>query len=157
MKIHRIDHVSINVNDLPAAKAFFLDLGLAMQGEGEMEGELLDQLLGLKDVKTAFVFMSMPDGQASLELVKYYRPSDEIALEQPLANTLGIRHIAFVVEDIEAVVARLKANGQEIFSKVQNYEDSYKLCYVRGPEAMILELAEPIEKSGLSRIRREKA
>jgi catechol 2,3-dioxygenase-like lactoylglutathione lyase family enzyme len=145
MKIHRIDHVSINVNDLPAAKAFFLDLGLEVQGEGEMEGEWLDQLLGLKDVKTALVFMSMPEGQASLELVKYYWPLDEEDLEQPMANTLGIRHIAFVVEDIEAIVARLKAKGQKIFSEVQNYEDTYKLCYVRGPEGMILELAEPIK------------
>jgi catechol 2,3-dioxygenase-like lactoylglutathione lyase family enzyme len=146
MKIHRIDHVSINVNDLPAAKAFFLDLGLEVQGEEEMEGEWLDQLLGLKDVKTSVAFMSMPEGQASLELVKYDRPSDEKDLEPPLANALGIRHIAFVVDDLEAMVAKLKAQGQEFFSEIYNYEDTYKLCYVRGPEGMILELAEQIGK-----------
>ena len=88
----------------------------------------------------------MPDGQANLELIKYYRPSDEKEFQQPLANTLGIRHIAFVVEDIQAIVAKLKKQGQEIFGEIQNYEDSYKLCYVRGPEGIILELAEQIEK-----------
>jgi catechol 2,3-dioxygenase-like lactoylglutathione lyase family enzyme len=146
MKIHRIDHVGVIVNDLPAAKAFFLDFGLEVQGEGELEGGWLDQIVGLNDVKTAFVFLGMPDGQANLELIKYYRPSDENDLQQPLANTLGIRHIAFVVEDIEAIVAKLKKKGQEIFGEIQNYEDSYKLCYVRGPEGIILELAEQIEK-----------
>ncbi len=90
--------------------------------------------------------MGMPGGQANLELIKYYRPSDEDDIQQPLANTLGIRHTAFVVEDIEAVVAELKTKGQEIFGEIQNYEESYKLCYVRGPEGMILELAEQMEK-----------
>ena len=87
----------------------------------------------------------MPDGQANPELIKYYRPSDEKGIQQPSANTLGIRHIAVVVEDIEAVVAKLKAKGQAIFSEVQHYEESYQLCYVRGPEGIILELAEPIK------------
>jgi catechol 2,3-dioxygenase-like lactoylglutathione lyase family enzyme len=146
MKISKIDHVGIIVNDLSAAKAFFLDLGLEVQGEGELEGKWLDQIVGLDDVKTAYVFLQMPDGQANLELIKYYRPSDENEFQQPLANTLGIRHIAFVVEDIEAVVAKLKTKGQEIFGEIQSYEESYKLCYVRGPEGIILELAEQIEK-----------
>ena len=145
MKIHRIDHVGVIVNDLPAAKAFFLDLGLEVQGEGELEGEWLDQIVGLNDVKTAYVFLGMPDGQANLERIKYYRPSDEKDLQQPLANTLGIRHIAFIVEDIEAVVAKLKTKGHEIFGEIQSYEDSYKLCYVRGPQGIILELAEQIK------------
>ncbi|HEX9388252.1 MAG TPA: VOC family protein [Anaerolineales bacterium] len=147
MKIRRIDHVGIIVEDLPAAKAFFLDFGLEVQGEGELEGEWLDQIVGLTDVKTAFVFLGMRDGQTNLELIKYYRPSDERDIQQPLANTLGIRHIAFIVEDIEAIVAKLKKKGQEIFGEIQSYEDSYKLCYVRGPEGIILELAEQIEKS----------
>jgi catechol 2,3-dioxygenase-like lactoylglutathione lyase family enzyme len=141
MKIHRIDHVGVIVNDLPAAKAFFLDLGLEVQGEGEW----LDQIVGLNGVKTAFVFLGMPDGQTNLELIKYYKPSDEKDLQQPLANTLGIRHIAFVVEAIEAVVAKLKEQGKEVFGEIQNYENMYKLCYVRGPEGIILELAEQIK------------
>ena len=147
MKINRIDHVSINVNDLSEAKAFFLDLGLEVQAEWEMDGELLDRIVGLNDVKTACVGLGMPDGQAWIELVKFYTPpSDEEGFQQPFANTLGIRHICFNVEDIEAIIAKLKKKGTEIFSEIQQYEKSYKLCYVRGPEGIILELAEQINK-----------
>lgn len=145
MKIHRIDHVSVIVRDLAAAKAFFLDLGLEVQGEGELEGELLDQVTGLNDAKTALVMLGTPDGQATIELVKFYRPLDEKGIQQSFANTLGIRHIAFAVEDIEALVAKLKKKGTEVFSEIQNYENEYKLCYVRGPEGIILELAEQIK------------
>jgi catechol 2,3-dioxygenase-like lactoylglutathione lyase family enzyme len=144
MKVSRIDHVGVIVNDLAAAKAFFLDLGLEVQGEGELEGKWLDRIVGLDDVKTEIVMMQTPDGQANLELAKFHAPSDERGIQQCFANTLGIRHIAFVVEDIEAVVAKLKRNGREIFSEIQQYEESYKLCYVRGPEGIILELAEQI-------------
>ena len=144
MKIHRIDHVSVIVNDLPAAKAFFVDLGLEVMGEGELEGEWLGKIVGLAGVKTALVMLRMPDGQANLELVKFYSPQDEKGIQQSFANTLGIRHIAFAVEDIEAIVANLKKKGVELFSEIQRYEDSYKLCYVRGPEGIILELAEEI-------------
>jgi catechol 2,3-dioxygenase-like lactoylglutathione lyase family enzyme len=144
MKINRIDHVSINVNDLSEAKTFFLDLGLEVQAEWELDGELLDRIVGLKDVKTACVGLGMPGGQAWIELVKFYQPSDEKDIQQPCANTLGIRHICFAVEDIEAIVSKLKKKGTEIFSEIQQYEESYKLCYVRGPEGIILELAEKI-------------
>lgn len=144
MKINRIDHVSINVNDLSEAKAFFLDFGLVVHAEWELDGEQLDKIVGLKDVKTACVGLGMQDGQTWIELVKFYSPSDEKDLEQPFANTLGIRHICFAVEDIDAIVARLKEKGNEIFSEIQQYEESYKLCYVRGPEGIILELAEKI-------------
>ena len=145
MKVHRIDHVGIIVKDLAAAKAFFLNFGLELQGEGELEGEWLDKIVGLNNVKDAYVMLRTPDGEANIELVQFYRPSDESTVRQPLANTPGIRHIAFVVEDIEAHVARLKKQGMEVFSEVQHYEESYKLCYVRGPEGIILELAEPIK------------
>lgn len=144
MQINRIDHVSINVNDLSGAKAFFLDLGLEVHAEWEMDGEQLDRIVGLKDVKTACVGLRMPDSQAWIELVKFYSSSDEKDIQQPFANTLGIRHICFAVEDIEALVAKLKKKGTEIFSEIQQYEESYKLCYVRGPEGIILELAEKI-------------
>jgi len=145
MKIHRLDHVGVIVNDLPAAKEFFLDLGLEVLWEGELEGVWLDQIVGLNGVKTAYVMLRTPDGQANLELVKYYSPSDERGIQQHFANTLGIGHIAFAVEDIEAIVAKLKKKGVEIFSEIQNYEDIYKLCYIRGPEGIILELAEQIK------------
>src|SRR5258706_8049076 len=145
MKIQRIEHVGVVVDDLPAAKAFFLDFGLEVEGEGEGEGELLDQVVGLNDAKTAFVMLGTPDGQSYIELVKFYTPLDEKGIQQSFANTLGIRHITFVVEDIEAIVAKLKKRGTEIFSEIQTYENMYKLCYVRGPEGIILELAEQIK------------
>ena len=144
MKINRIDHVSINVNDLSETKAFFLDLGLEVQAEWELDGAQLDRIVGLKDVKTACVGLGMPDGQTRIELVKFYTPTDEEDNQQPFANTLGIRHICFAVEDIEAVIAKMKKRGTEIFSEIQQYEANYKLCYVRGPEGIILELAEKL-------------
>ena len=89
--------------------------------------------------------LGTPDGQTWIELIKFYSPSDEKGIQQSFANTLGIRHIAFTIEDIEAVVNNLKKKGTEIFSEIQQYEESYKLCYVRGPEGIILELAEEIK------------
>ena len=145
MKIHRIDHVGIIVNDLPAAKAFFLDLGLEMQGEGKVEGEWVDRAVGLHDVRAACVMLRTPDGEANIELIKFHTPADEKGMQRPLANTLGIRHITFAVVDIDAVVAKLKKQGAELFGEIQNYENAYKLCYVRGPEGIILELAEQIK------------
>lgn len=147
MKVHRIDHVGINVNDLAAAKAFFLELGFELEGEGSLEGGWLDRIVGLNDVKTSFAFFGVPGGhpsQANIELIKYHRPLDENGIQQTFANTLGIRHIAIAVENIEAIVVRLKEKGTETFSEIQNYEGIYKLCYVRGPEGIILELAEQI-------------
>jgi catechol 2,3-dioxygenase-like lactoylglutathione lyase family enzyme len=145
MKVHRIDHVSIIVNDLPAAKAFFLDFGLEVQGEGELEGKWLDRIVSLNDVRETVVMLQTPDGEATLELEKFHTPLDEKGIQQSFANTLGIRHIAFAVEDIEAVVAKLKKKGAELFGEIQNYKNAYKLCYVRGPEGIILELAEKIK------------
>lgn len=144
MKIHRVDHVGIVVRDLAAAKAFFMDLGMEVEGEGEMEGELLDRIVGLNNVKTAKVSLRAPGGGATIELVRYDRPVDQGGIPRDSANTPGIRHIAFEVDDIGAVVASLKKNGREFFSEVQNYLGIYKLCYVRGPEGIILELAERI-------------
>jgi catechol 2,3-dioxygenase-like lactoylglutathione lyase family enzyme len=145
LKFQRIDHVGVIVNDLSAAKVFFLDFGLEVKGEWEMEGELMGYAVGLNDVKVACVGLGIPDGQTWIELIKFITPSNEKEIQQPFANTLGIRHIAFTVEDIEAVVAKLKKKGTEIFSEIQQYEESFKLCYVRGPEGIILELAEEIK------------
>ncbi|MGE7921436.1 VOC family protein [Viridibacillus sp. NPDC093762] len=162
MKIHRIDHVGIIVNDLPAAKAFFLDFGLEMLGEGKVEGEWverMERLIGLQDVKEEvemlrtpeddanieLVVLRTPEGEANIELVKFHTPSDENSIQRPLANTLGIRHIAFAVEDIEALFTKLTKMGAELIGEIQNYENAYKLCYVRGPEGIILELAEEIK------------
>jgi hypothetical protein len=109
-----------------------------------LEGAWLDRVVGLIDVKTSIAFFRVPDGQATIELIKFHTPSDENGIRQPLANTLGIRHVAFAVEDIEAVVAKLKEQGTETFSAIQDFEGRCKLCYVGGPEGVILELAEQV-------------
>jgi catechol 2,3-dioxygenase-like lactoylglutathione lyase family enzyme len=144
MKFKKIDHIGVVVNDLDAAKAFFLDFGLEMQGEGDVEGEWVDQVVGLKDVKSRFVYMRMPDGGATIELIMYYRPSAEREIQQPYSNTPGIRNIAFEVDDIEGVAAKLNKKGYYTLGKIQQAGDSYKLCYIRGPEGIILMLAEPL-------------
>lgn len=144
MKIKRLDHVAIIVNDLSAVTSFFLDIGLEVKGEWEMEGDLMGYAVGLDDVKVACVGLASPEDQTWIELIKFISPSNESKIQQASAHTLGIRHIAFNIEDIETVVAKLKKKGTEIFSEIQQYEDKYKLCYVRGPEGIILELAEDI-------------
>ncbi|MFD2655034.1 VOC family protein [Gracilibacillus thailandensis] len=126
MKIHRIDHVGIIVNDLPATKAFFLDLGLEVPGETEVNGEWVERIIGLNDVRETVVMLGMPEGQATVELVKFHTPTDEKGIQQSSANILGIRHIAFAVEDIEAVVAKLKKNGAELVGEIQNYKNAYE-------------------------------
>ena len=145
MKVRRIDHVGIIVNDLPAATAFFLDLGLEKVGEGNVEGEWVDRVVALQGVKSTIVMLRTSDGETNIELAKFHTPADEKGAARPLSNTLGIRHIAFVVEDIEAIVAKLKKRGAELFGEIQNYENIYKLCYIRGPEGIILELAEEVK------------
>ena len=144
MRIHRLDHVGVIVEDLAAAKEFFLDMGLEVQGEVGLESELLDAVTGLKNAKTEMVMMQTPDGEATLELVTFVRPSDEKGMQHASVNTLGIRHICFAVEDIEAIVAKLKKKGVEFFSEIQNYENTYKLIYIHGPEGIIVELAERV-------------
>lgn len=145
MKIRKVDHVGIVVNDLAAAKEFFLDLGLELEGEAPVGGEWVDRVVGLKDVRAEIAMLQTPDGQMRLELSKFHSPAGETGSPHPLANTPGIRHIAFVVDDVDAIVAKLKSKDVETFGEVQNYENIYKLCYVRGPEGIILELAEELE------------
>ncbi|MCM3745395.1 VOC family protein [Sporosarcina luteola] len=145
MKIRKIDHVGVIVNDLSAAKEFFRELGLEVKGEWELEGELMGYAVDLTGAKVACVGLGTPDGQTWIELIKFHSPPDETDVQQNFANTLGIRHIAFSVENIEEVVAKLKKRGTKIFSEIQQYEESFKLCYVRGPEGIILELAEEIK------------
>jgi len=145
MKIQRIDHVGIIVNDLPVVKAFFLAIGLELMGEAEVEGEWVERIIGLQNVKEKVAMLQTPDGEANIELVKFYTPADENGVQQSLSNTLGIRHIAFAVEDLEAIVAKAQEHGAELVGEIQTYEESYKLCYLRGPEEIILELAEQLK------------
>ncbi|MER2156230.1 MAG: VOC family protein [Solibacillus sp.] len=137
MKIHKIDHVGIIVNDLTAVKKFFIEFGLEVLGEGEVDGKWAERIIGFTDVKATIVLLGMSDGQANLELVKFHIDSKIESIQQSSKN-----HIAFAVEDIEKVVAKLKRQDAEIISEIQNYNSIYKLCFVQGPEGIILELAE---------------
>jgi catechol 2,3-dioxygenase-like lactoylglutathione lyase family enzyme len=144
MTIQRMDHVGIVVDDLAAATAFFLELGLKLQGEGSVEGALVDRVVGLEGVRAEMAMVETPDGHGRLELTKFHAPSGRGGDRQAPANTPGIRHLTFAVDDIDAVVARLRARGTELVGELVRYEDSYRLCYVRGPEGIIVELAEKI-------------
>jgi catechol 2,3-dioxygenase-like lactoylglutathione lyase family enzyme len=144
MTIQRMDHVGIVVDDLAAAKAFFVDLGLEPQGEGSVEGDWVDRIVGLEGVRSELAMMETPDGHGRLELVKFHAPSGPGGDRHAPANTPGLRHITFAVDDIDAVLARLRARGAELVGEVERYEDIYRLCYIRGPEGIIVELAEQI-------------
>ena len=144
MTIQRMEHVGIVVDDLEAATAFFVELGLELQGEGQVEGGWVDRVVGLEGVRVEYAMMETPDGHGRLELVKFHSPSVRGGDGHAPANTLGIRHVAFAVDDIDAVVASLRARGAELLGQMERYEDSYRLCYVRGPEGIIVELAERI-------------
>jgi catechol 2,3-dioxygenase-like lactoylglutathione lyase family enzyme len=144
MTIQRMDHVGVVVDDLAAATAFFLELGLKLQGEGEVEGGWVDRVVGLEGVRAELAMVETPDGHGRLELVKFHAPAGRGGDRHAPANTPGIRHLTFAVDDIDAVVARLRGHGAELVGEVERYEDIYRLCYVRGPEGIIVELAEQI-------------
>jgi catechol 2,3-dioxygenase-like lactoylglutathione lyase family enzyme len=139
-----MEHVGIVVDDLAAATDFFAELGLELQGEASVEGRSVDRIVGLDGVRTDVAMMRTPDGNGGLELIKFHSPSTQGENAHAPANTPGLRHLAFAVEDIHAVLARLQARGAELVGELENYEDSYWLCYVRGPNGIIVELAEKI-------------
>jgi catechol 2,3-dioxygenase-like lactoylglutathione lyase family enzyme len=142
MALQRMDHVGIVVDDLAAATEFFSAIGLVPQGDGSVEGDWVDRIVGLEGVRADLVMLQTPDGSSRLELVKFHSPPGGGGNGHEPANAPGIRHIAFVVEDIEAVIAGLEANGGELVGELELYEDIYRLCYVRGPNGVIVELAE---------------
>lgn len=139
-----MDHVGIVVSDLAAATEFFVELGLELQGEGSVEGRWVDRIVALDEVRVEFAMLRTPDGHGEIELVKFHSPPTQTGDPHAPANTPGLRHLAFLVEDIDAVVADLRARGTELVGELVRYEDSYRLCYVRGPEGIIIELAEKI-------------
>ncbi len=144
MTIQRMEHVGIVVDDLAAATDFFVELGLVLQGEFAVEGRSVDRIVGLDGVRVDGAMMQTPDGHGRLELVKFHSPSNQADSRSAPANAPGIRHIAFAVDDIDAVVAGLRAHGAELVGELERYENMYRLCYVRGPEGIIIELAEQI-------------
>ena len=145
MTLQRMDNVGIVVEDLAAAIAFFVELGLELEGEAQVEGRWVDRVVGLDGVQVDIAMMRTPDGHSRLELTKFRRPT--AASPEPKdapANTFGIRRIMFAVEDLEDVLARLRAHGAELVGEVAQYEDRYRLCYIRGPEGILIALAEQL-------------
>jgi catechol 2,3-dioxygenase-like lactoylglutathione lyase family enzyme len=140
-----MDNGLIVVDDLEAAKAFFAELGLELEGETTVEGAFVDQTVGLDDVRADITMMRPPDGHGGVELTKFHNPPAVRAEpESAPANTLGIRRIMFAVEDIDDVVARLRSHGAELVGEIAQYEDVYRLCFLRGPEGIIVGLAEQL-------------
>ena len=145
MTIQRMDNVLIVVEDLEAAKAFFAELGMELEGEATNEGPWVDQVVGLDGVRSDIATMRTPDGHGRLELAKFHTPPAVRAEpEGAPANALGIRRIMFAVEDVDDVVARLRRHGGELVGEIAQYEDIYRVCFLRGPEGIILGLAEDL-------------
>jgi len=142
MALKRMDNVLIVVDDLEAVKAFFIELGLRLEGETTVEGPSVGKLIGLTDVKATLAMLRPPDGGAGIELDKFHTPEAirHGPVESPV-NTLGIRRVMFAVDDLDVVVARMRAHGAEIIGEMQ-YGSTYRLAYIRGPEGILVGLAE---------------
>ena len=145
MALQRMDNVLIVVEDLEAAKAFFAELGMELEAETQVEGPWVGSVVGLDDVRADIAMMRAPDGHGRVELSKFHTPPAVRAEpESAPSNALGMRRIMFAVDDIDDVVARLRAHGGELVGEVAQYEGVYRLCYVRGPEGIIVGLAEQL-------------
>ena len=145
MAIRRMDHVSVVVDDLEAAKAFFVELGMELEGQTVVEGPAVDATVGLDGVRADIAMLCTPDGSGRVELTTFHTPPAVRA--EPVnapTNALGIRRIMFAVEDIDDVVARLRTHGAELVGELVQYEDVYRLCFVRGPEGIVIGLAEQL-------------
>jgi catechol 2,3-dioxygenase-like lactoylglutathione lyase family enzyme len=142
MTVLRMDNVGIVVDDLGAAIAFFVELGLELEGEATVEGRSVDRIVGLDSVRSDIAMMRTPDGHSRLELSKFHTPPATRAEPNPPVNRLGMGRIMFAVDDIDDVVARLQAHGAELVGDVVQYDDSNRLAYVRGPEGIVIALAE---------------
>jgi catechol 2,3-dioxygenase-like lactoylglutathione lyase family enzyme len=143
--IQGMHHVSVVVDDLEAAKAFFAGLGMELEGEAPIEGPWVDRVNGLDGVRVDIAMMRTPDSHGRLELTKFHHPS--VVRPEPenaLGNTLGLRSVMFAVDDIDATVADLRALGGELIGEIEQYQDIYRLCYVRGPAGIIVSLAEEL-------------
>jgi catechol 2,3-dioxygenase-like lactoylglutathione lyase family enzyme len=146
-----MDNVLIVVDDLEAAKAFFVELGMELEGEMPLEGPLVDRLVGLENVRCEIAMMRTPDGHGRIELDKFHTPAAvRSELKNAPVNTLGIHRIMFAVDDIDDVLARLRAHGAELIGEVAQYEDTYRLCYIRGPAAPVTHFRMGAGRAGLA-------
>ena len=149
MTIQRMDNVLIVVEDLEAAKAFFVELGMELEGETQVEGPWVDSVVGLDGVRADIAMLRTPDGHGRVELTRFHTPPAVRAEpEDAPANALGLRRIMFAVDDLDDVVARLRTHGAELLREIAQYEDLYRLCFVRGPEGIIVGLSEQLGQNG---------
>jgi catechol 2,3-dioxygenase-like lactoylglutathione lyase family enzyme len=145
MTLKRMDNVLIVVEDLEDVKAFFFALGMELEGETSVEGPSVDRLVGLENVRCTIATLRTPDGHGRIELDKFHTPAAvRVEPQNAPVNTVGIRRIMFAVDEIEDVVARLCTHGAELVGEIVNYEDIYRLCYIRGPEGIMVALAEQL-------------
>src|SRR5690349_18424806 len=145
MAIQRMDNVLIVVEDLDAVISFFVELGLELEGRGPIEGRWVERVIGIDGVRQEVAMLRTPDGHGRIELAMFHTPAAISAEPKDApANTLGIRRIMFAVDDLEDVLARLRGHGAELVGEVARYEDSVRLCYVRGPEGIVVGLAEQL-------------
>jgi catechol 2,3-dioxygenase-like lactoylglutathione lyase family enzyme len=149
MTIKRLDHVSVVVDDLAGAVAFFTALGMTIEGEAPIEGPWVDRVNAIEGVRVDIVMMRTPDGHGGLELTKFRNP-ELVAVEPAIAppNAPGLRSIMFAVDSVDGTIIRLRAQGGELIGEVAQYEDIYRLCYMRGPAGIIVALAEELRKPG---------
>lgn len=144
-QVQRFDHVGITVADLDKAVAFFVGLGLEVEGRMFMEGEFVDTVIGIPDSRSEIVMLRAPDGGAGLELSRFVRPDHTPGSPAAMSTELGLRNVAFQVDDLEAIVDRLAADGYGLIGGIGQYEEMWRMAYVRGPEGIIVALAERID------------
>lgn len=143
-QVRRMDHVGIVVGDLHAATEFFLDIGLEKEGGTAVDGDWVDSVVGLSGVREDVVMVRTPDGAGKLELIKFHAPADAAGPAAAAPNRLGIRHVAFVVDDLDTLLDTLRGKGFGTVGEVRDYADVFRLCCVRGPEGLIVELAQQL-------------
>ncbi|MEV0248823.1 VOC family protein [Nocardia sp. NPDC050712] len=144
MAIHRMDHVGVVVEDLAAAVAFFVELGLELEGEATVEGAWADQLLGLDNMRADIAMLRTPDGHSRVEVSTFHRPAAVSGVPNAPANTLGVPRLTFAVDAVEDLIDRLRPHGAELVGKLAQYEDIYLYAYVRGPAGVIIGLVQDL-------------
>jgi catechol 2,3-dioxygenase-like lactoylglutathione lyase family enzyme len=147
MTLRRMDNVLINIENLETAEAFFAELGMEVEGRTTVEGAWAGKVIGLENVRADITMMRTPDGHGRVELSRFHTPpAIRAEPEDAPANALGLRRIMFAVEDIDDVVTRLRSHGAELLDEIAQYEDSHRLCFMRGPEGILIGLAEELQQ-----------
>ena len=146
MPVKRMDNIGMVVEDIDAAIEFFTELGLVLEGRAPIEGEWADGVTGLRGMRVEIAMMRTPDGHSRLELSRFLAPSVVADHRSAPVNALGYLRVMFAVDDIDDTLARLAKRGAEVVGKVVKYQDAYRLCYIRGPEGILIGLAQQLEQ-----------